>query len=159
MVSSVSLRTVVPPWRWRDTAGGRGGRSPLRRIGWPLGLALLLAALGACDSGPSGPGALDALVEGPEEHPGAALLLVSGEGIQGFQASGQVELHYEPAGDTDGSYRVLVVNPEDGPLEFQVRVRDLAGPRPSGRLLEGADGDNRSLDPEDLEQYRVRFFR
>ncbi len=134
-------------------------RRASRSFGLLLVAFMLALLIGACDSGPSGAGTLSVTVEGPEGSPGAALILVSGEGVTGFTARGGTQLFHERAGEAEGTWRVVVVNPGEGALEFGVEVRDLGSARVSGRILELSDRENERVAQADLETYHVRIFR
>jgi len=128
----------------RRLAGG------LRRLRI-AGLGVLLAA-SACETGPSGPGDLNATVESPLRTAGAAVVEVRGVGIRGFSATGLVQVYWA-RGTDPGSYRVVLVNPGSAaPLTFSIQVDDVSAPPPTGSALEAAALDNTPLlDPSDFE--------
>jgi hypothetical protein len=120
------------PMGWR--------RSP----SWP-GAFLLLALvvlLGGCDRTPSGEGDWTATFEGPGGPFGAAVVMVSGEGVLGVTGAGGTLAWTEETGT--GEVRAVLVQPEgSGGVRFRVRVRELSGPAPSVAIIElaGVDDD------------------
>lgn len=135
-------------------------------IRWPtLGrMALVLAVVlwaGACDDDPSGPGTFDARVLSPADEPaGAAVIEITGEGIEGFEASGSSRIFARtvraPTEENgEGLYRVVVVAPAGSALRFRVRVEDVAAGPPTATLVSVADTANHPVgSPGD---HRIRF--
>jgi len=114
-------------------------RSPITRVRTPaLAFAFLVLAVG-CESGPSGPGALDARVESLTSSFGAAVVEVQGPGIAGFDGAGTTQVFWSATSQPD-NFRVVLVSPEgSNTLAFRIRVGDLGGPIPGGTVIEAAD--------------------
>jgi len=129
----------------------------MRRWGFLLLAAAPLLA-GCFDSGPSGPGAWTVEVSGPEAlGPGAAVVLLRGEGITGFTAAGGSRVVGAPVAGESGAWRVLAVAPEGEPLRFRVEVQELRSGTPGGLALQAADRENRPLSG--VEGVTVRVHR
>lgn len=114
---------------------GRRARS------WSAALAVFLAALTACDSGPSGPGAIRATVN-TDEALGAVTLEVVGRGVVGFEGLGDTEAYGAVVSAGQNRHRVVLVNPVGGDLEFRIRVEDVGGALPMIRVVAAAGTDN-----------------
>lgn len=114
----------------------------MKRMLW---LLVVLPALGACDLfGPSGPGALTARVDAPNVEVGAAVLRVSGAGVQGFSSAGGSRVFVREQNEPD-TWRVVVVNPDAGELLFRIEVEDVAGPPPSALIFSAADASDEAI--------------
>lgn len=123
------------------------------RRGLLFGLAAALAfGLGACDSGPSGPGTVQARVTGGETPAGAAVVEVTGKGIRGFEAAGGTRVYSGALSEGSNVYRVVLVNGADaGELRFGIRVDDRGAELPSAAVVIAADTANRPIGtPADL---------
>ena len=83
-------------------------------------LAVGALVLVACESGPSGPGELEAIVTG--DMLGGVLLQVDGPGIQGFTALGDARVFGAPDAVRPGRHRVIVIAPSSGGLRFTIDV-------------------------------------
>lgn len=125
-----------------------------------LALAVVLGAA-ACSDDPSGPGTFTARFAGPADTPaGAAVVEVTGEGIEGFRAAGSGSIFSRtvrlPTEQTpEGLYRVVVVAPSGSPLTFDVDMEDVALGFPAATVLSVADTANAVIAaPGD---YRIRF--
>lgn len=108
------------------------------RVGrWSVMLALAtVLGVAACESGPSGPGSLEATVESPRRIAGGVVVEVRGVGIRGFSAAAPLQLFWAPQTEP-GAFRVVLVNPGDAaPLTFQIQVDDLGADPPTGQVLE-----------------------
>lgn len=131
---------------------------PLVRIALVVAVAL---GAGACDDDPSGPGVFNGRVASSADEPaGAAVIEITGEGIEGFEASGSsrifsrtVQAPTEEEGE--GLYRVVVVAPAGSALRFGVRVEDVAMGVPTVTLVSVADTANEPVGS--LEDYRIHF--
>lgn len=104
-----------------------------------LGLVIALAAaasVAACESGPSGPGSVEATVESPRRIAGGVVVEVRGAGIRGFTAASPLQLFWAPQSEP-GAFRVVLINPGDAaPLTFQIQVDDLGADPPTGQVIE-----------------------
>jgi hypothetical protein len=117
---------------------------------------LALAALSACDGGGTGSetagGEYIAALESPHGAEGAALLELSGEGIQDVYAA-SLSLFDQPV---SGGRRVMLIREPAGRLEFRVRMAAGNGP-PTVRVLEVVDGADQPRASTD--GYEVTFTR
>jgi len=109
---------------------------------WALFLCVL--TLAACDSGPSGPGALLVRVSGPAL--GGALIGVEATGVQGFAGTGTTQAYGAPVGESGTAHRVLIVDPVGGEMAFEILVDDL-GMEPPILTVLTATGTDDSLQP------------
>lgn len=107
----------------------------MRRGAWRfLAPLLLTGALGACEDA-SGPGVIEAAVENPRRLAGAALVEITGVGVQDVQAVGPVRVFWS-ATDRTGVIRVIVSTPDaDTPLRFTLSVADVSAPAPSAQVV------------------------
>lgn len=131
----------------------------------PLGrIALVVVAAlgaGACDDDPSGPGTLTGwVVSSVDEPAGAAVIEITGEGIEGFETSGSSRVFSQTVRppteeEGEGLYRVVVVAPAGSALRFDVRVEDVAAGAPTATLVSVADTANEPIGS--LEDYRIYF--
>ena len=114
---------------------------------------LLLGAAGTgCDLGPSGRGSYAVSLVGDGEMLGAALLLVTGEGLIGVEGVGGTLAWPGPVSPETGEMRVLLVDLEaSGMMTFRLMVRDRSGPSPSFAFLQVADRMNRRTTPGDTQ--------
>ena len=119
---------------------------------------LLLGALGTgCDLGSSGGGSYAVSLVGDGEMFGAALLLVTGEGLIGVEGAGGTLAWSGPVSTETGEMRVLLVDLEaSGTMTFRLMVRDRSAPTPSFTFLQVADRQNRRVTPGDT---RIRLQR
>ncbi len=101
--------------------------------------------LAACEAGPSGPGALEAIVTG--DALGGVLLQVDGPGIRGFEALGDVRLYAAADPIRTGRHRVVVISPGSGELRFSIEVDDLDVEAPAIMVLQATRADNRLTTP------------
>ena len=123
----------------------------MRRLAW-LGLSVML--LGACDSGPSGPGELFGILETPGPVLGGAVLEVVGKGVTGFSGSGGTHVFSAPTG-TENTYRLVLLAQNPGPLQFRVSVEDKGAKKPSVSVVSVVTGANISIPP--TADYTVRL--
>lgn len=105
--------------------------------------APLVVALAACDGGPETPptptgGEYDALLQGPTASESAALVELTGAGIEDVRSNGPGIVASSPV---SGGRRVVVVRPAAGPIGFRIRVAD-GSPPPTARVVEVADADD-----------------
>ncbi len=112
----------------------------MRRLAGSLLAAVLLSG---CDSGPEGPGTLEARVTG--EALGAVVLEVEGSAIRGFQGRGETRVYSAPAPGRAGVHRVVLVDPVGGTLRFAIEADDLGMDGPFVRVVSAADTSNRLL--------------
>lgn len=123
----------------------------MRRLAILASFAIL--AVG-CDSGPSGPGELDATLLTPGPVIGAAVLEVVGSGIEGFTGAGATRVFWARQ-DNPVQYRVVVVSEGGGDLKFSVVMKDLAVRTPRYTVVSMVDLENRPLSV--TGEYRLRF--
>ncbi len=120
-------------------------------------LALALAVLAAaCDSGPSGPGTLDAVIPANGLSVGAAVVTVTGPSVRGISAAGATRVYSSPVGQAN-TYRVVLVNEAPGDLLFGVEVDDVGADFPTASILEVVDGTNQAFPA--IGGFTVRFER
>lgn len=133
---------------------------------WPtLGrMALVVAVVlgaGACDDDPSGPGVFTGrVVSSADEPAGAAVMEITGEGIEDFEAFGSSRIFSRTVRppteeEREGLYRVVIVAPAGSALRFGVRVEDVAVGAPTVTLVSVADTANEPIGS--LEDYRIYF--
>lgn len=118
----------------------------------PALLALLLAACGDGGTDPQKGGDFTATLVSPARSEGAAVIELSGPGVESVTADGG-QLFSERAGD---ALRVVVVLDPPGEVRFRMRLAP-GNPLPTATVVEVADGESR-LRPS-LAGYRVRFAR
>jgi len=133
-------------------------RRPVGRIWSAVTLGLLLAlGLAACDGRDSGPGNWEAVLEGPGPVPGAIILSVEGEGVEGVEglAGAQAWFHAPPS--EPGVIRVVVVAPAGaGEVAFRIRTARGAAPAPVARVVELAGPDNEPMQVTSEHRVRIR---
>ena len=105
-----------------------------------FGALLALLAVAACDSGPSGPGALVVRVSGPSL--GGALIDVSGSGIQGFAGRGSTQAYGASVGVGGAAHRVLLIDPNGTEIVFEILVDDLGMEGPTLTVVSATGVDN-----------------
>lgn len=110
--------------------------------------------LGACDSGPSGPGELNGTVETPGPVLGAAVLEVEGKGITGFSGSGATHAFFALT-DVENTYRVVLISEAPGTLQFRVSVQNVGAKKPAASVVNVVSGGDLPLPA--TADYRVRF--
>ena len=115
---------------------------------------VLLLALAACDGGGTDAaqagGEYIATLESPNGPEGAAVLELTGSGVQAIRAT-SLSLFRQPV---SGGTRLLLVREPAGRLEFRVRMA--AGSRPPEvRVVEVVDGEDRQR--ASLAGYAVDF--
>jgi hypothetical protein len=119
-------------------------------------IAPALLALSACDGGGTEPpppgGDYNAVLQGPTAMESAALLELTGTGIEDVQSSTAL-LATSPV---SGGRRVVLVKEVPGTIEFRVRVAPGNEP-PTARIVELADADDRLR--ASLTGYQVTFTR
>lgn len=129
-----------------------------RRSWRPVAVCLLLpVAVAGCDLGSSGRGSYAASLTGDGEMFGAALLLVTGEGLIGAEGTGGTLAWSGPILPETGEMRLLLVDPgSSGIMTFRLTVRDVSAPVPSFTFLQVVDRDNRRVTQGDT---RIRLER
>jgi hypothetical protein len=104
-------------------------------------LALSVAAVAGCETGPRGPGTVNGTVVGTADL-AAAVLDVVWPGIQGFEGHGGTQVYSAPvAGDAD-RYRVILVAPAGGNLTFGIQVDGVYLQGPVVTVIEAAGSDD-----------------
>lgn len=107
-----------------------------------LGLTLFL---GACDSGPEGPGSFVGRASG--ESLGAVLLEVQGPGIAGFAGRGSTQVYSGGVPSKVDTYRVILVDPQGGDIGFEIEVEDLGMEGPIITVIQASRTDNVLMSP------------
>lgn len=129
-------------------------RAPTMRL--LLRLLALLIPLAACDGGGTGTAPLGgeyiAVLQSPHGAEGAAILELTGEGIQEVVAA-SATLFQQPV---NGGRRVMLVREPGGRIEFRVRLAEGAG-LPAVRVLQVVDGDD--VPRSSTDGYQVSFTR
>lgn len=115
-----------------------------------VGVAVALL-LGGCDSGPEGPGTVDARVVAGETGAAAAVLEVRGRGVQGFEGAGDTRIYSAPVSGTPPYHRVVLVSPDAGGMRFRIRVEDRGARLPTGTVVLAADTANAEVSAAGLE--------
>ncbi len=111
--------------------------------------ALVMVALasgvlvGACDSGPKGPGQLTGRLRSGPIPVGAIVLEFTGTGITGFSGVGATKVFF--AENEPGVFRVVMVTPTAGEMNFLISVEDLEAPLPTVNSVEAVDSNNGGL--------------
>lgn len=127
----------------------------MRVPGGVLAFLAVALAVGACDDDAGGPGTLQARVDPGDAAVGAAVVEVSADGVQGFEAAGQVRMY---SGETSGGrfHRVVLVGPRGGgELRFRIRVEDVSADPLPAYVVAAADTANRPI--VGLSEMRVRL--
>jgi len=111
-------------------------------------LALAAAALASgCDSGPKGPGTLNATVTGPQAL-GAVVLELNGGTIQGVTGQGSTQVYAASLGvGTQARYRVVAIAPTGTDLSFGIEVTDLGAVAPTVTVVSAANTSNVAIPP------------
>ena len=118
---------------------------------------LLTLTLAACDLWGSGPGSWEAVVEGPGPVPGAVILSVEGEGVEGIEGLAGSHAWFHASPGEPGVIRVVLVAPAGaGELAFRIRVARGASPVPIARVVELAGQDNEPLQVTVEHRVRIR---
>jgi hypothetical protein len=107
-----------------------------------LTVPFVLVALGGCDSGPSGPGAVLARVTAP--NLGAVVLEVEGAGIQGFAGRGDTRVYSAAVPGRTGVHRVILIDPVGGEITLEMQVDDVGMEGPIVTVVQAARADNAS---------------
>ncbi|RMH12659.1 MAG: hypothetical protein D6701_13250 [Gemmatimonadetes bacterium] len=127
-----------------------------RRYARLLGVAAALLVAAACgDGGPSGPGNLEASVDGGSLALGAAVIQVTGQGITGFGGAGGTRVFSNQTGPT--THRVVVVGQTPGRLNFTIAVEDRGAGLPTLAVVEAVDGAN--ADVQDVASLKASVSR
>ncbi len=108
-----------------------------KRVSTRLVLSTFMLLAG-CGDEPSGPGTLTATLVSPNGAEGSALVVLYGQGLGAVRPI-EGSVFSREAGDT---LRVVVVNPDGGPLRFTVTVDDITR-MPTAAVLEVADTEDR----------------
>lgn len=127
-----------------------------RRGGLLVMLAMVpaLVLLGGCDRDRASPGVVEAVVEGPAAPYGAAVLEVSGQGVEGVVEVAGTRIWSREV--EQERIRFVVIQPGEGPLVFGVRLADRDGPAPTFTIVELADSDDGNVVPTGQERIRLR---
>jgi hypothetical protein len=102
---------------------------------------IALAALSACDSGPSGPATVAGTVTGASDL-GAVVLDVVWPGVQAFEGQGDTQVYSAPVAGEANRHRVIVVSPTGGDLTFGILVDDLYLEGPVVTVVEATGSNN-----------------
>lgn len=129
---------------------GTSFRSTLAVLFLALGVAL-----GGCDREPSGEGDWTVGIQGPGEPFGAAVVMVSGEGILELRPGEGTRIWSREV--QEDTYRAVVLQDEgSGSASFRVRVRNVGGAAPSITLLELADQEDEPVPVSGDHRLRLR---
>jgi hypothetical protein len=110
-------------------------------------LALAAALASACDSGPKGPGTLNATVTGPQAL-GAVVLELTGGTIQSVTGQGSTQVYSASlGGGTQARYRVVAIAPTGTDLRFGIEVTDLGAAAPTVTVVSAANTSNVAIPP------------
>ena len=112
--------------------------------------AVTALAVTACDSGPSGPGTIDAIVEAPQPV-GAVVLEFVGGGVEGFDAQGNTQVYGALVSAADSTYRVILVSPDGSPLRFGIRVTSVRDAQPVVTAVSAVSPANAALTAVGLQ--------
>ena len=118
-----------------------------RRSILTLAAALLVAG---CDSGPDGPGTIDAVVESPQPL-GAVVLELEGGGVEGFDPQGRTLVYSAAVSSTTRKFRVILVSPDGSPLRFGIRVDNVREAQPTVTAVSAATPANVAVAPGGLQ--------
>jgi len=96
------------------------------------GVALLAGlALAACDSGPEGPGVLNAKVIASQPL-GAVVLEFTGTGVRGFEGQGATQVYAVAGAAGAARQRVILVSPSGGTeIAFGIDLEDRGAEMPA----------------------------
>lgn len=114
-----------------------------RRAGRVLAGVLIafLIVLTGCDRTPSGEGDWDVTIQGPGGPFGAAVVMVSGDGVLDVVGSSGTRVWSQEV--EEGEFRAVIIQPaSSGSADFRVRVREMGDPAPSVTVLQLADMDD-----------------
>ena len=110
-----------------------------------LAAVLMLASLvGACDSGPEGPGDLTGRVQTSGPDLGAVVFQVVGTGIEKFTGTGGTKAFWAQQTDPK-TFRVILVGEGGGELTFSASVQDRSKGLPRATVVSVVDLENRPL--------------
>lgn len=113
----------------------------MRGFVFGLSAALLVAACG--DSGPSGPGSLQATVNSGSIPVGAVVLAIEGMGITGFSPQGTTRVFSNRLSAT--THRVVVVGGTPGSVPFLINVEDVGATLPAVTVIEAVSGNDQAI--------------
>jgi hypothetical protein len=115
-------------------------------------VTVALAVVGCTETGPvSGPGVLTATLNSPNGSEGAALVILTGDGIGDVTSVGATDVHTR-AGSTGTT--IVLINQEGGLLQFQLALADTTQlPQAVIQEIAGPDDELRSS----LIGYGVEF--
>lgn len=114
-------------------------------------VVVLAALVSACgDSGPQGPGSFRASVQATGPAAGAAILDVTGPGIQGFQGTGDTRVFPALIDAAAGVHRVIAVS-ASGVISFRIQVEQVELGAPAVLVVDAADMQNGPRGPAGLE--------
>jgi hypothetical protein len=113
----------------------------MRRLG--RGVAVAVAAvLGGCgDSGPQGPGSFTAGLDVVGPAVGAVIVDVTGEGIRGFEGTGDTRIFHDVTDVTVGAHRVIAMS-GSGSISFRVQVDRVEQGFPIAVVVDAVGTDN-----------------
>jgi hypothetical protein len=119
-----------------------------------IGFVTLILLVGACDSGPDGPGDFTGTLQSEGVAVGGVVLEVVGSGVEDFAGAGGTKVFWAPQSDPK-VHRVVVIGEGGGDLAFQVSVQDRSRGKPRATVLNAVDLQNRILPV--TKEYKVRF--
>jgi hypothetical protein len=141
--------------RRRKAGSGSLGLGSMLRAMSLVAVGAILLALGGCDGDPSGEGDWTVGIQGPGEPYGAAVVMVSGEGVLELRAGQGTQVWSREVGEN--TFRAVVIQDDDGgSASFRIRVRDVGGAAPAITLLELADKDDEPVPVSGEHRLRLR---
>ncbi len=121
-----------------------------------VGVMALAICLGACDTGPDGPGDLTGSVGAGTQDLGGVVFEVVGAGIEGFSGAGGSRVFWAQQ-ENPVVFRVIVVSENGGDMRFSATVTDRGGRMPRATVVSAVDTENRPVPV--TEAMEVRFVR
>ena len=118
-------------------------------------LMAFLLVLTGCDRTPSGEGDWEVTIQGPDGPFGAAVVLVSGDGVLDVVGASGTRVWSREV--DEGEFRAVVIQPaSSGSADFRIRVREVGDPAPSVTILElaGMDDEPVPLTANHTPRYR-----
>ena len=122
---------------------------------WKAGLrgvvVVAALALAGCDSGPKGPGVLNATVIAPQAL-GAVVLEFTGMGVRGFKAQGTTQVYSVPDAGGAARQRVILVSPAgDTRIRFGIDLDDREAALPEVIAVAAASPTNATMSVAGLK--------
>lgn len=118
-----------------------------RRVGVGAVMAAALA-IAACDSGPSGPGAI--VGRAAADALGGVVLEVQGRGIRDFSGRGSTQVYWAPVPERANVHRVILIATEGDEIVFEITVDDRGMDGPTITVLQAARTDNSTISASEV---------